>query len=52
MKKRYLEAAKLTKTVGLKGEMRAQVLCDSSEVLTAFGLYLGKEHKPVRVTSA
>lgn len=52
MKKRYLEAAKLTKTVGLKGEMRAQVLCDSCEVLTDFDLYLGKEHKPVRVTSA
>lgn len=52
MKKRYLEAAKLTKTVGLKGEMRAQVLCDGCEVLTGFDLYLGKEHKPVRVTSA
>lgn len=52
MKKRYLEAAKLTKTVGLKGEMRAQVLCDGCEVLTDFDLYWGKEHKPVRVTSA
>lgn len=52
MKKRYLEAAKLTKTVGLKGEMRAQVLCDGCEILTDFTLYLGREHKPVEVISA
>lgn len=52
MKKRYLEAAKLTKTVGLKGEMRAQVLCDGCEILTDFTLYLGKEHRPVEVISA
>lgn len=52
MKKRYLEAAKLTKTVGLKGEMRAQVLCDGCEILTDFTLYLGRERKPVEVISA
>ncbi|MCM1055032.1 MAG: ribosome maturation factor RimM [Bacteroides sp.] len=52
MKKRYLEAARLTKTVGLKGEMRAQVLCDDCGVLKDFDLYLGREHKPVRVSSA
>lgn len=52
MKKRYLEAARLTKTVGLKGEMRAQVLCDDCSLLTDFDLYLGKEHKQVFVTSA
>ncbi len=52
MKKRYLEAARLTKTVGLKGEMRAQVLCDGCEMLTDFDLYLGAEHKPVKVTGA
>ena len=52
MKKRYLEAARITKTVGLKGEMRAQVLCDSCEMLTDFDLYMGKEHKPVKVISA
>lgn len=52
MKKRYLEAAKLTKTVGLKGEMRAKVLCDDCGLLTDFDLYLGKEHRPVRVISA
>lgn len=52
MKKRYLEAARLTKTVGLKGEMRAQIMCDGCDILTEFELYLGKEHKPMRVTSA
>lgn len=52
MKKRYLEAARLTKTVGLKGEMRAQVLCDGCDILTDFDLYLGREHLPVRVVSA
>jgi len=52
LKKRYLEAVKLTKTVGLKGEMRAKLLCDGCEVLTDFDLYLGKEHKPMRIISA
>lgn len=52
MKKRYLEAARLTKTVGLKGEMRAQVLCDDCSLLTDFDLYLGREHKQVTVISA
>lgn len=52
MKKRYLEAARITKTVGLRGEMRAQLLCDSCEILTDFELALGKEHTPVKVTSA
>lgn len=52
MKKRYLEAARLTKTVGLKGELRAQVLCDSVDVLTDFELYMGKEHNRVAVISA
>lgn len=52
MKKRYLEAARITKTVGLKGDMRAKVLCDSADILTDFDLYLGREHSAVRVTSA
>lgn len=52
MKKRYLEAAKLTKTVGLRGEMRAQVLCDSTDILTDFDLFLGSEHTPCRAVSA
>ena len=52
MKKRFLEAAKITKPVGLRGEMRAQLYCDTYELLTDFDLYLGKEHKPVRVTAA
>lgn len=52
MKKRYLEAARLTKTVGLKGEMRAQLLCDDCEILTNFDLYMGKEKSQVRVISA
>lgn len=52
MKKRFLEAAKITKPVGLRGEMRAQLYCDTHELLTEFDLYLGKEHKPVKVASA
>ncbi len=52
MKKRFLEAAKLTKTVGLRGELRAQLYCDDCSLLTEFDLYLGKEHNPVTVTSA
>ena len=52
MKKRWLEAAKITKPVGLRGEMRAQLYCDTCELLTNFDLYLGKEPKPVQVTSA
>lgn len=44
--------AKLTKTIGLKGEMRAQIYCDSSEMLLDFDtLYLGKEKTPVTVVS-
>ncbi|MCM1299029.1 MAG: ribosome maturation factor RimM [Firmicutes bacterium] len=52
MKKRYLEAARLTKTVGLKGEMRAQVLCDSADILADFDLFLGEEHVPCTAVSA
>lgn len=52
MKKRFLEAARITKIVGLKGEMRAQLLCDSCDILTDFDLALGKEHLSVNVTSA
>lgn len=52
MKKRFLEAAKITKPTGLRGEMRAQLYCDTCELLTDFDLYLGREHKPVTVTAA
>ena len=52
MKKRHLEAARITKPVGLRGEMRAQLYCDGCEMLTGFGLYLGKELKPVEITAA
>lgn len=52
MKKQYLEMARLTKTIGLKGEMRAQIYCDSEQMLLDFEtLYLGKEKTPVRVES-
>lgn len=45
--------AKITKTIGLKGEMRAQIYCDSAEMLTDFDtLYLGKELAPITVTSS
>lgn len=46
MKKRYLEAAKITKTVGLRGEMRARLFCDSEEVLVEFDLYLDAGNNP------
>ena len=52
MKKRFLEAARITKTVGLRGEMRAQLLCDGCRILTDFDLVLGKERSPVKVLSA
>lgn len=52
MKKRFLEAAKITKAVGLRGEMRAQLLCDGCRILTDFDLALGGEHLPVKVLSA
>lgn len=52
MKKRFLEAARITKIVGLRGEMRAQLLCDDCAILTDFDLALGKEHLPVKVISA
>lgn len=52
MKKRYLEAAKITKTIGLRGEMRAQLLCDGCEILTDFDLYLGKDKTLVKAVSA
>ena len=52
MRKRFLEAARITKPVGLRGEMRAQLYCDTCELLTEFDLYLGRERKPVNVTSA
>ncbi len=52
MKKRFLEAARITKTVGLRGEMRAQLLCDYPQILTDFDLVLGKEHLPIKAISA
>ena len=52
MKKRFLEAARITKTVGLRGEMRAQLLCDDCQILTDFDLVTGKEHSPVKAVSA
>lgn len=52
MKKRFLEAARITKTVGLRGEMRAQLLCDDCQILTDFDLVLGKEHLPINAISA
>lgn len=51
MKKQYLEMAKITKPVGLKGELRAQLFCDEPELLTEFELFLGKEHTPCEVVS-
>jgi len=44
MKKQFLEMGKITKTQGLKGEVRMQYYCDSPDVLEEFDtLYMGKE---------
>lgn len=53
MKQQFLEMARITKPIGLKGEMRAQVFCDYAEQLAEYEtLYLGKEHEPISVTSS
>ncbi|HOV41974.1 MAG TPA: 16S rRNA processing protein RimM, partial [Oscillospiraceae bacterium] len=36
MKKQFLEAGKIVAVQGLKGEIRAEVWCDSPEFLCAF----------------
>lgn len=52
MKKEFLEMARITKPVGLRGEMRAQLMCDGPEMLTEFTMYAGKEHAPLEIISA
>jgi 16S rRNA processing protein RimM len=48
--KNYLEIARLTKPQGLRGALRAQILCDSPEILRKFeGFYLGEEKSFIKV---
>lgn len=48
--KKYLEAGKLTKPQGLKGEMRMQLYCDGADVVDSLEfLYMGEEKKPLEV---
>lgn len=50
MKKQYLEMGKITKTQGLKGEVRMQYYCDSPEDLEEFNiLYMGKDKVEVEI---
>lgn len=50
MRKQYLEMGKITKTQGLKGEVRMQYYCDSSDMLEEFDiLYMGKEKAEVEI---
>jgi 16S rRNA processing protein RimM len=47
--KKYLEIAKLTKPQGLKGDLRAQIYCDSPDILDNFEtFYLGDDKAPVQ----
>lgn len=50
MKKQYLEMGKITKTQGLKGEVRMQYYCDSPDLVEEFDtLYMGKDKAPVEI---
>ncbi len=50
MRKQYLEMGKITKTQGLKGEVRMQYYCDSPDDLEEFNiLYMGKEKTEVEL---
>ena len=49
---KYLEIMEITKPQGLKGEMRAKYYCDDPDEVGEFDvLFLGKEKKPVKLTS-
>ena len=50
MKNQYLEMGKITKTQGLKGEVRMQYYCDSPDLVEEFDtLYMGKDKTPVEI---
>ena len=50
MRKQYLEMGKITKTQGLKGEVRMQYYCDSPDLLEEFDvLYMGKDKTEVHL---
>lgn len=50
MRKQYLEMGKITKTQGLKGEVRMQYYCDSPDLLEEFDvLYMGKDKTAVQL---
>lgn len=51
--KQYLEIGKIVNVHGLRGDVKAVPWCDAPEFLCEFDtLYLGKEHKPVKITAA
>ena len=53
MKKQFLEIGKIVSTHGIKGEVRVQAWCDSSEFLTEFDtLYFDKGRTAVEVEEA
>lgn len=53
MKQQFLEAGRLTKLQGLKGELRMQYYCDSPERLDGLKtLYLDKGKTPVGLTAS
>jgi 16S rRNA processing protein RimM len=50
--KNYIEIAKFTKPQGLKGHLRAQLYCDSPDVITelADNLFIGEDKNPIDLT--
>lgn len=48
--KNFLEIARFTKPQGLKGELRAQIFCDSPDVLLNFdGFYIGEKKSFIKI---
>lgn len=53
MQKKFLEAGRITTTHALKGEVKIEQWCDDVSVILALKyLYVGKEHKKMKITSA
>jgi len=53
MRKQYLECGKIVSTHGIKGEVKVQHWCDSSDYLIGLeNLYLDKGERPITIKSA
>ena len=53
MQKRFLEAGRIVTTHALKGEVKIEPWCDDVNVILSLKrLYLGKEQKEMKITSA